>query len=213
MIFIFSLLGCILDETNESSMPSCEESSTSIELDSEYDDFSWQTWLDALGENGQVSGSTEISWEDSGSDCLIWQFIPDANTANYVASEGNVPDNGIECADYLKLSGSLSLQSGDGRINETLPTVLTRSFSQMQGSDVETSFQLEISEWQGTLNLSAFDTSTAFDSQSLGLSFSFSERGFSGEFNLQSEGSDEEIAWTSNDVIASFVAECGQVEE
>jgi hypothetical protein len=30
---------------------------------------------------------------------------------------------------------------------------------------------------------------------------------------LQSEGSDEEIAWTSNDVIASFDAECGQVEE
>lgn len=218
MLFIFTLLGCFLDKNERSSMPYCEESPTSIELDSEYEDFSWQLWRDTLGENGQVSGSTGISWEDSGADCLIWQFIPDPETANYVASEavypeGNVTAIGVECSDYVEISGSLSLQSGDGRINETLPTTLTRSFGQLQGTDAQTSFQLEISDWQGTLDTSIFETSSALDSQSLGLSLSFTEEGFTGEFTLQSEGSDEETAWASNDVIASFDGECGQIEE
>lgn len=219
MFFILSAFACFFDKNDETSMPHCEETLETIDTSDEFKEFSWQNWLDTLGENGQVSGDVAILWEDSGADCLTWQFIPDENTANYVYSEVVVPESGevalIQpiCVDAVEISGSLSLQSGDGRINETLSTTMRRYFGEPYGTDVQASFSLEVPEWKGTLDVSSFESSTSFDEQSLYLDLFIGEGGLSGEFSLQTEGSDEETAWASQAPIASFDGECPDIVE
>ena len=216
MFFLLSFIACFLDKNEETAVPYCEETPEIIEISEEFSEFSWQNWLDTLGESGQVSGDVAIRWEDAAADCLTWQFIPDENTAAYISAEKIIPaDSSVaqisfECRDSTEISGSLSLQSGDGRINETIPVSLRHVIDTPEEFVAMNFWEAEVSSWKGTLDAASF-TDISSDKQALNLHLSIGENGLQGDFYLILEYIKNDAAWESNILMASFSEDCPDI--
>lgn len=217
MFLLLSVLACFSEKTQEVGAAYCEESTDSIAITDQFEDFSWHNWLDTVGESGQVSGAAALSWEDSGSDCLTWQFIPNHNSASYISSDLTFPDTARvsddrpSCSDFVEISGSLSLQSGDGRINETIPAQMRRYFDDPYDTEVQSSFDLSPSDLQGSLDITLFEPSSSFSSPSLQLSLHFEADNLLGEVYLETEGHRDDTSWASSTPIAHFDGECPEI--
>jgi len=213
MFFLLSFIACFLDKNEETAIPYCEETPEKIAFSEEFSELSWQNWLDTLGDSGQVSGDVAIGWEDTGADCLTWQFIPDENTAAYISTEKIIPADTsvaqiyLECPDSIEISGSLSLQSGDGRINETISASLRQVIDAPEEFVAMTFWEGEVQSWKGTLDAASF-TDISSDKQALNLHLSIGENGLQGEFSLILEDVENNTSWESNILMASFSGEC-----
>ena len=219
MFFLLSALACFFEKTDNFNTSHCDEKLEKIHTTDEFDGFSWQHWLDRNGENGLISGDVEVFWKDSGLDCLTWQFIPNQDTAHYVSAEIILPEAASPtelhstCMDSIEISGSLSLQSGDGRINETISVTMKHYFEDSIETKAQISFFLEASEWQGTLRPISFEKNTSFDSQSFYIALDLDEAEISGNLSLQTEGTTEDKIWTTYTSVANFEGECSEITE
>jgi len=158
-----------------------------------------------------VDGShTEaLRWADGGETELTTSFSF-ASAANFQdrewvdagSSEDGQPEPAPadlgDCADIVELSMTVTMQTTDGRLNESWAIAL-------QAVAVDSSgFYQELEALQGSLDIQSYAPSGDFDSNRAFLDFTITPSGFDGEIVGQASGTDGQVAYAENYPIASF---------
>ena len=214
-VLIFSFLACSgSNDSGTSGMPYCEETSQSIARD---DDSAIgipaSNLLDAL----PFAEDLALSWAEGVEDSLTWSFEADESTLVWVQSEavfpttsGPVPSIDPECGDYLSISGVLSLDSGDGRLQEAVDMDLEIFGGGMthEGPLAIVSEEMEITDLDGPIDTNDYFDPSDYDAVSLYLAgeiyFSEDMSTFVGRLQGRGETTDGQFAMLESIDIASW---------
>lgn len=201
-LFLFAL-GCAdpSSSTPETgAIPYCEEVSQSVSRDDAAGiGIPASDFLDAM----PLAEDLVLSWADGTTDTLSWSFSPDEGSLALITSEVVTPETdgpvatiAVECFDYISVAGTLSLESADGRLQESLDVAV-----QLYGSDATSegplavlSEYLDIFDLEGSLSIDEYVDSSASSSVDLYLSgelyFADDMAAFVGSLRARSEQTD-----------------------
>jgi hypothetical protein len=205
------LLGCTSDETNGgNAMPYCEEVEMSLEAAEESPLGISPADLIELLENDYTQA---VTWEDGTTACLEATLDIDESSVRFVESSEvyPVPENGgpvpaiaVDCPDFLAVDAVVSLTSSDGKLAETLETVLVLD---EYSEDLGIRFYNDIEEIEGSLDISSED-----EIFGIGISGLITES-FSGELSMQTTKAMGEMVLAENHVLASWEGSESCVED
>lgn len=215
--FFFLALACSEpghDETDPGAMPYCDEISQSVARDDDTGiGIPASDLLDAL----PFAEDLSLTWAEDVDDSLSWSFAADESTlalveseAVYPESDGLVVDIGVVCSDYISVAGTLSLASGDGRLQEDLEVTLQLYSGGMvsEGPLAVVSKPLETTDLQGALDTVDYIDPGQYDSVSLYLSgeIYFGEEllDFVGQLQGRGESTDGDMAILESVDIATW---------
>ena len=199
------LLGCTQDDTNGgSAMPYCEDVESPLETDEE---SPLGVSPAVLFEMLESDYAQTVTWEDGTTACLETTLEVDESSIRFVESTevypvpengGPVPTIAVDCPDFMAVDAVVTLTSTDGRLAESVETVLVLD---EYSEDLGIRFYSDIEELEGTLDASSED-----EIMGMGVSGLISET-FSGELSMQTTRPMGQMVWAENIVLATWDGE------
>ena len=215
--FLLFTLACSDPNNNDadaSGMPYCDETSQSIARDDDSGiGIPASDFLDAL----PFAEDLSLKWAEELDDSLTWSFAADESTlalveteAVYPETDGATPAIAVDCHDYISIGGTLSLASGDGRLEEELEITiqLFGGSSGGEGPLAIVSEVLDVGDLQGALDVSDYLDPSEYDSMDLRLGgeiyFGEEMLEFVGQLRVRGEVTNGDLALLESADIATW---------
>jgi hypothetical protein len=198
------------DAADDDCYPYCEGVEASISTSDET----------ALGVTGAAvvdplpaSAETDIVWSDDVDAALTWgvavatdTLVFVEQTAVYPECDGDAPSIGVDCPDLLRVTGTLTLESDDGRLALSMALDFELDeYAASEGGAVSFWADLDASDLGSGFVLEDFVDVASYDEVSISL---YGWVSASGELNAtiggMGTGDDGDIAWAESIEIASI---------
>jgi hypothetical protein len=155
-----------------------------------------------------ASQAGTVVWNEAGESSGSVGFTVDASSLVFVDSEPAPSEGGEEpaieawCEDSLQVEAVLSFDSGDGALVETIPVRLVR-YESATGDDLGFSAELDPTALNGSFDATAY-AEEGYEELRLFVNGNIMGGIVSLTINVQSSGSDGEVAWAANGEVAVF---------
>lgn len=188
------------DTVDEDCYPYCDETETSIATT---DDTALGVTGAAVVDPLPAEAESDIVWSDSGADSLSWGAVAATETLAFVERtevypecEGDVPSIGVECPDLLRVSGSLTLVSSDGRLDAALAVTFEMDEYSVSDGHISFSSDIDASDLGSSFDVEDFVDMSQHDEVSMSVyGYIDSDGDLHATLGATATGDDGNVAW------------------